>query len=612
MKYLVRNRQWQTGSVGLIALLLVLGFNNCAPSFRMNEVENSGILLAESTGQPFENEPEFDGPPESPVTPPSAQPNPAPPSAPVAVPPAVVAPAPAPIAPSPVVQSNLPDVELSERVVQTETPKPIVSYTDLANHKTLWGKSLQVDLRQSKSLLQINPVRFQLEGATWNNLPSSRPVTSSVTEEGDFLWYSIVPGNYGNFRIRFLAVDNQNRMQRLILPVRVLLPSQTPTICENAQRPFCQFLQLRWTAGAAAGHLEDFYFNQDSRHSLFNIAAYSKQLRPMPNGWFAGGAPPSKRVIVGNASSFVMGESGGNLDRVGAFAQMGFDSKVRQMRENSINWYPAHTDMHGPYELFHYNGIFSNNTIGSSGSDLPEVERTFIAMAALRPDVKARLMEEGYLLPVVQMLMRRSRVNSDAEYFTGAAHAMGMFQPPAESREQRLLDMAQRANAMTMENIPPIAQITVVQEDFRSADRETMSTNPWGIHRIWRRDEMVREVVLSAESSFAFNQRPVTFRWEVLRGGHAVKIQPLDPQNKRVKVTFTWHSYFTPEFVQPGGYTHKSIHVDVGLFASNGDYVSAPAMYTVATLSNETRRYDNTGKLIEKKPSGAYIHPALK
>jgi hypothetical protein len=118
---------------------------------------------------------------------------------------------------------------------------------------------------------------------------------------------------------------------------------------------------------------------------------------------------------------------------------------------------------------------------------MDEVERTFVAWAALRPDVKQRLVERGLLAPVTQMLLRRNRVDSDTAYLSGLAHLTGFYDIPADIVERRLLELAQAANAITMRDIPPLAKLKVVSEDFRAADREQLATNAWGVHRIWRR-----------------------------------------------------------------------------------------------------------------------------
>jgi hypothetical protein len=495
---------------------------------------------------------------------------------------------------------------LERRVVVTapdEAPDPSVAPAN--------GRSLHVDL--SKALGAFAPLRWTIASVLRNGVPSHVPADLSAGSPGELRWREILPGHHGSYRITVRAEDGAGRTQELVVPVEVQLPPNTPDICERPERPWCAFARRRWAQGEAAGNLGDFYNNRDGGHANFPIGTFSKQIRPLTSGKGAILAPLPGRSVVGNASVFYQGPYAASVGRFFSFTEAEFAAKVRLYESNHIFWYPAHTDIFGNGDLFHYNAAYSNVTVGSSGSELDEVERTFVVWASLRPDVKSRLRERGLLAPVTAMLLRRNRVASDAEYLTGAAHMTGMFDIPADQAEARLLELAQAANAITVERIPPFALLRVVHDDFWLIDRERLATNRWAAHRIWRRDEFRREVVLSAADSFDLNGRPLSFHWSVLRGAAHARIEPLDEQRRSVRVTLTWPARFQIDSIQPGGQGNWTNRIDIGLFAHNGEHWSAPAMYTVHALDSEVRLYDRqTGKLLNRSPSGRPVHPRLQ
>ncbi len=493
---------------------------------------------------------------------------------------------------------------LERRVVQTEA--------DTAKNFTLArdnGKTLTVDL--PRLLPALANARFTLSGATRNGSPSFLSRNLWISPAGELRWQEISPGNFGLWRIGIRAEEPGGRVRELVLPVEIRLPSDTPEPCEPASS-WCRFVRERWAQGEAAGHLEDFYNNRDGGHASFPIANHSRQLRALAGGHATLMSPWPTRNVVGNASVYYQGPNAANMDRFFSFTNAEFDAKVRVYEANHVLWYPAHVDIFGAGDLFHYNAAYSSITVGSSGSEMGEVARTLVVWSALRPDVKMRLVEQGLLAPITQLLLRRNRVGSDADYLTGAAHATGVFPIAADLTEAKLLELAQSANAITVADVPALARLRVVREEFSAADREQLATNAWAVHRIWRREDHPREVVLSAEDSVDLNGRPLEFRWVVLRGQKFARIEPLDPQGRSVRVVVTYPRRFQFEPVQPGGQTNWTNRVDVGLFAFNGVHWSPPAMLTVAALDSEERFYDLTNRLLWRKPTGRADHPRLK
>jgi hypothetical protein len=455
------------------------------------------------------------------------------------------------------------------------------------------------------------PARFSIVSATRNGIASFVSANLSVSALGELQWQDISPGNYGLWQFKLQATDAAGRRRDVLVPVDIRLPPDTPLPCEPVAQPWCGFVLERWAQQQASGNLGDFYNNRDNGHATFPVATWSRQLRALPGGNATLLSPWPTRNVAGNASVFYQGPLAANMERFVSFSEAEFVAKVRVYESNHVFWYPAHTDIFGNGDLFHYNAAYTNTTVGSSGSELDQVGNTFIAWAALRPDVKMRLVERGLLAPITQMLLRRNRVDSDADYLTGAAHPSGMSAIPAAVAERKRLELAQAANKITVQDIPPLAKLRVVSEDFSPADREQLATNAWGVHRVWRREEGQREIVLSAEDSVDLNGRPLQFHWAVLRGNQWVKIEPLDQSRRaRLRLTYPQRYQFAP--VQPGGQTNWTTRLDVGLFAHNGAWYSPPAIFTVYALDGETRSYEQTGRLLGIKPSGREDHPRLK
>ncbi|MCE2945932.1 MAG: hypothetical protein ACK515_00705 [bacterium] len=496
-------------------------------------------------------------------------------------------------------------VQLERRVVAT-VPDAATNFTLGRDN----GRSLQVDLARAAPGLAGQ--RFTLVSVSRNGSPGVAPAALSVAANGELRWDDITPGSYGNWRLLFKAEDTTGRAREVVLPVEVRLPPDTPDICEAATRPWCAFARERWARGEAAGNLEDFYNNRDGGHAAFPIGKFSRQIRPLAGGQATLLSPWPTRNVVGNASVFYQGPFAANMERFHSFSPSQFDAKVRIYESNHVFWYPAHTDIFGNGDLFHFNAAYTNTSVGSSGSEMDEIERTFVVWAMLRPDVKQRVVERGLLAPLTQMLLRRNRVDSDAAYLSGLAHLTGFYDIPAEVAEQRLLELAKAANAITVRDIPPFAKLRVASEDFSAADREQLATNAWGVHRIWRREDHPREMVLSAADSFDLNGRALEYRWVVLRGLKYAKLEPVEGDPRSMRVVFTYPHRFPVEFVPPGGQAHQTNRIDIGLFVHNGVAWSPPAMVTVFALDSEVRMYDLTNRLLWRKPSGRADHARLK
>ena len=137
---------------------------------------------------------------------------------------------------------------------------------------------------------------------------------------------------------------------------------------------------------------------------------------------------------------------------------------------NQMYCYPEHNDFdpeHG--DVYPANTPFWVISQGSSGSDQPFMEAISLTLAAFRPDVRQKLIESHWLMHVVQMLLRRSQksVQTDDDYYSGKAHPV-VFQ----SSELDPLRMVQMAHDLTVETLPAMVRIQVVEEDLGVLGRD--------------------------------------------------------------------------------------------------------------------------------------------
>jgi len=363
-------------------------------------------------------------------------------------------------------------------------------------------------------------------------------------------------------------------------------------ICTNGST-LCAFLNQKQDEGLAAGNAGDSYQNADGGHSpLTNVATDHPQVTILPRLSSDTYNALTYTVVVGNASLAYRSLPGEvsltRMDFMGG--QYGANAAYQQYCKNNAYWYPEHYD-HDAIDDYHGMLPSVNNSQGSSYSDIDEVKKYLWTLAAFRPDTKTKLKESGLLMPTLEMIMRRTRVASDAEYLSGKAHIN------AYDDYDNGLAMAQLANAMLTTDIPPMIQLTVTGDTYDGVKgRDYFDANsiqrvydtPVSIARIWRNFNYTQCLTVTAEASYDLNNRPLTFHWVVLRGDPArVRITPLNAANSKVEVEIDHHPETTILDT-----TRKTNLVIVGAFVHNGAYYSAPGFVTSYTLPNEQRTYE--------------------
>jgi len=375
-------------------------------------------------------------------------------------------------------------------------------------------------------------------------------------------------------------------------------------------------LRQWWQEGTAAGNLGDVYDNRDKGHSDLDMGPYP-QLRKVVYSpeeiqkgrhWSAQ-VVLRKGVVFGNSSTSAPPTAGGSNPRMYYVQPAGIAFLYRQYTANNLYIYPEHRDHdpghNGPDEGF--GDLYPTNTPyliisqGSSGSDQPFMRALPFTLAAFRPEVKKKLVETGLLMPTVQMLLRSTnrQLAKPEDYLTGLAHPT-VF----EGSWFNELALVQAAHALTVDNLPPMVQMKVLEEDhpvqgrdfFELTNLEILADTPAVIARIIRGKDYRRRLVVSAERSFDVNQKPLSFTWTVLRGDKdKIAITPKNKEKSVVEIVVPYHDRRP---IAPGS-PLESNRVDIGVFVNNGTYNSAPGFVTFYSMDNEARTYDDKGRVLE-------------
>ncbi len=357
--------------------------------------------------------------------------------------------------------------------------------------------------------------------------------------------------------------------------------------------------------GTASGHHGILYDNRDRDHSNLNrnkfpqlaFVEYAAAARQANADWGLRIGQAFDLPTFGNSSTAQVGSPFWRSNpRLIMYDDPVMKIVYNEFLNNQMYCYPEHNDFdpeHG--DVYPANTPFWVISQGSSGSDQPFMEAIALTLAAFRPDVKQKAVESHWLMHVVQMLLRRSQksVQTDDDYYSGKAHPV-VFQ----SAELDALRMVQMAHDLTVETLPAMVRIQVVEEDLGVAGRdyfhphaaERLFDTPAAVARIFRTTAFRRRMVVDAGISADVNGRPLTFRWVVLQGDpEKVQIRPLMENGSKVEIILQWH----PRTKIAGLEGMETNRMDIGVFADNGQTPSLPAFVSSFSLANEDRTYSD-------------------
>jgi hypothetical protein len=454
------------------------------------------------------------------------------------------------------------------------------------------------------------PVRLALGQLRRDGRHVPLPANLLLDAKGILSW-TPTPSQAGKYTLAVSAVDADGRAAAATL---------TLTVQEQAisalKGPVGDLLRQWHADGTAAGNTGDFYDNRDGDHSPLNLApypqldqvVYTEQDRQLRRHWAA------QRVLLpyvtfGNSSTSAAVDTGGSNVRFYYTSPRGLDFLYQQYRGNNLYIYPEHRD-HDPGhngspghgDLYPANTPYLITSQGSSGSDQPFMRALPLVLAAFRPEVKKKLVDTGLLMPTIQMLLRRTNKHlaDPSEYLTGKAHPT-VF----EGSWVNDLKLVQAAHELSLDSLPPLVLLRVVEEDTPQPGRdyfepgpvtEVLADTPCAIARIVRGSQSVRRLVVSAADSLDVNRRPLRFHWVVLRGQpDRIQIRPVNEAGSVVELKVAYHERYRVQEPVP----IETNRVDIGVFAHNGVHYSAPAFVSFYSLDSEGRTYDASGRLVE-------------
>jgi len=442
-----------------------------------------------------------------------------------------------------------------------------------------------------------------LVGPAWANdppptafaLPPPAEARGGVVQITPENTLSLLSGDRGLVRVVFPKSD---------------IPVLVPVLGPRQNQTGHQLLRRLYAAGKAAGNGGDLYENRDRAHSRLPPEAHPQLTHVVYSDSFKArnldyGA--AVRMIfdapsIGNSSTAL---SSGPLWRslprmmLTMSNETGHKTGPQYLYQNygagQIHVYPEHRD-HDPEhgDVLPANTPYYLISKGSSGSDRAHLEALAMILAALRPDTKAALRQTGLIAPTVQMIYRRARVGvrSRAAYLSGAAHP-SVF----DARDIDLVRMVGLANAIAPDSVPPAVRLQMIRDMtarkgvdyFGQGLSEVLFDTPSAIARVWRSRAGQRHMVVSAAGTRDPNGRKLHFDWVLLRGDPArVRITPLGSDGRHARIDLDWQDPGTA----PGTPDITSSRIDIGVFANNGVYDSAPAFISVLLPHHETRRYE--------------------
>ena len=354
--------------------------------------------------------------------------------------------------------------------------------------------------------------------------------------------------------------------------------------------------------GFAAGNTGDLYDNRDRGHSVMKLAEHPQISRTVYS-------PAAKAAGVDfsfNSSIFFDAPTIGNasLGVTGTFsiARYALDQPRNagilylQYRTNQLYVYPTVKDyLDGRTEVFPANNPYVLISRGRSSSDAPFLGAAAVILASFKPDVKTYLIEKKLLMPTLQMVFRygQATVRSDEDYLRGRTH------PVAFSADDiNLSRMIEIANGLTVDTIPPLVQLTVLEEsknqpvppsddsqDLRGVDY----TTPSAIARTVGQSDSEKRFVISAASTVAPNGKKPTFHWSVLEGDpNRIVVRPRNAAGSVAEVVVPWHGRRASRAI-PGVETDR---IDIAVFARADTQYSAPAIISIYNTPTN-RRYPN-------------------
>lgn len=366
-----------------------------------------------------------------------------------------------------------------------------------------------------------------------------------------------------------------------------------------------------YRSGTAAGLSAITYENRDGGHSPLDAGLFPQLTNFVPDG--ASGPPVGPPGLlrltptVGNCSMAMGAALGGSLPRIYQINPDGAKFQMMQYLANNLFIFPEHQDhdigangIGGYGDLFPANNCCSIISQGSSLSDQPFLQAVLATISAFTPETQELLIRKRILMPTLQSIFRQSNkmVQKPLDYLSGIAHPV-VFDA-AQLDVEKMVRMAQE---MTPAKLPPVVQVSVVQETELMAGKDyfeapkpldhRLADTPVSISRIMRGTVDEYGMVIHVGKTADLMQRPVKIIFQLLQGDPNLVRLDFTGGGPYARLRLRWHP---PMITSTGIRSHR---VDIGVFASNGVNISAPAIISFYMLPNEQRFYDERGQLTE-------------
>jgi hypothetical protein len=382
--------------------------------------------------------------------------------------------------------------------------------------------------------------------------------------------------------------------------------------------------------GTASGTEQLLYANRDNDSQPLDIARFPGLMRlgysqemidrklniGLPNSLFALENSKGLLPVIGHSS---MGYQNSPYWRCQPRAICGDPRQIALQSVflfgNQLFFYPAYGDyLPATGDLFPANAPYFFAVAGANNAEQPFVEAAFAALAALRPETRAKLTRTGLLTPTLHMLFRASQrtVKTREDYLSGIAH------PPAfQAANLDTARLVRMAHALTTNDLPPLVVLSVQSETKTVPDRdyfdilrsEQLFDSPLSVARIFRGAARTRTLEIRAQCG-----RPdAKLHWVVLQGDPAkVRFDPCETNSALMKLTVAYHTPFPTPI--GNGKSIMTARVDIGVIAETAAGFSVPSVVSFFFLSNERRVYADDGRILSidyTRPQGGYMDPLM-
>jgi hypothetical protein len=404
-------------------------------------------------------------------------------------------------------------------------------------------------------------------------MPLGHPELTCVSK--DFECLVDVSTLSGAFELEAIAYDDQDT--KLGSSVLSLTRRDVVNPCEGASSLTSCINDLA-TAGEAAGFSGVSYLNCDLGHATVNTSAYTgidaRELdgigMTVPNGVELGVANESRAyTLTGGWASIPRSNP--------AYGRM--EGAVAHYEAGVYPFWPEHRD-HGYRDYYMWQAPFYALSQGSSGTEKDEVEHLLHALGAMSSNARAAMRTAGAVGPALSMLLRRGRVETDLDYLLPEPHRTALTNETVRGRIVTL------AAAIRQDEIPPIARIESVAEDF-SAWGTSMQKALDTVYAVaWAPNALpdpipggTFSIDVDLSATVDPSGRELLYFPALLRGDPAdVVIERGNPAGTRWTVS---GSFPEDRTLNTSGKDRTVTRVTVGFFPHNGMWLGAPVYVSV-------------------------------